>query len=204
METINYIIDYFNNFYGMLELFGSISSLICVYLAAKHNIWTWFWGTIGVICFGVLFYEYRLYSDTILQLVYFLPMQYFGYKLWQEVRNWDQTHVVLLKASTFKLHLFLIVVLAASTGYFMHNVLEANKSYPDALLAWLSVFGQFYLNRQYLQSWFLWIAVDVIGIWVYFTSELYITATLYVIFLIMACFGAIRWTSIYIRKQSNV
>ena len=66
MEIIMAIVTYFSGTWGMVELAGTIFSLICVYLAAKHNQWTWLFGALGVILFGALFFQFQLYSDAAL------------------------------------------------------------------------------------------------------------------------------------------
>lgn len=56
IETIiGTITAYFAGPLGMVELFATIFSAICVWLAVKHNIWTWFFGAIGVILLDTYF-----------------------------------------------------------------------------------------------------------------------------------------------------
>ena len=51
-----------------LELVGTIFNLVCVILAARRNIWNWPIGLIGVMLFGVLFYQINLYADVFEQV----------------------------------------------------------------------------------------------------------------------------------------
>jgi len=76
------ILAYFAGPIGKVELVATIASIICVWQATKQNIWTWFWGTIGVVLYGYVFYEVKLYSDMGLQLFYFLPLQFVGWYWW--------------------------------------------------------------------------------------------------------------------------
>ena len=82
MAILQIVIDYFNHFWGYIELAGSIATLICVYLAMKENIWTWVWGAIGVSFFGPLLWHYQLYSDAGLQILFYLPVQFIGFWWW--------------------------------------------------------------------------------------------------------------------------
>ena len=64
-----------------LELVGTIFNLVCVILAARRNIWNWPIGLIGVMLFGVLFYQINLYADVFEQ-VYYLITGISGWYLW--------------------------------------------------------------------------------------------------------------------------
>ena len=67
-----------------LELVGTIFNLVCVILAARRNIWNWPIGLIGVMLFGVLFYQINLYADVFEQ-VYYLITGISGWYLWARV-----------------------------------------------------------------------------------------------------------------------
>ena len=75
-----------------LELVGTIFNLVCVILAARRNIWNWPIGLIGVMLFGVLFYQINLYADVFEQ-VYYLITGISGWYLWARVgtnKNTDE------------------------------------------------------------------------------------------------------------------
>lgn len=195
------IFEYFSGFWGKIELAGTIASIICVYLATKHNQWTWFFGAIGVILFGVLFYHYKLYSDAGLQILFFLPMQVYGFIVWQRMAH-DANDFLVTKSFPNEeigdvfLWPFLVVIIFALSmvnGVVMDTYTDAALPYVDALTTWLSIFAQVLMIRKFWESWILWIVMDVIAIGVYTSRELYVVAGLYVIFLVMATMGLIKW-----------
>ena len=65
----------------------------------------------------------------------------------------------------------------------------------DAAVAALSVTAQFLMSRRHLQSWLLWIAVDVLAIGLFYTRDLVPTSALYAVFLGLAVAGYIQWRS---------
>jgi len=71
-----------------LEFFGTLFNLACVWLIARHNIWNWPIGIIGVIFFSALFYQIRFYSDLIEQ-VYYLLTGFYGWWVWLAHKNKD-------------------------------------------------------------------------------------------------------------------
>lgn len=189
------IIDYFSGFFGIVELTATAFSLLCVWLATKHNQWTWFFGAIGVILFGYLFYEFKLYSDAGLQLLFFLPVQLWGFLTWRNMASESGEANITLSLSTVAIGqiILAIITLAAINGWLMTTKTDASFPYADALTTWMSVFAQILMIRKYWQSWVLWVSMDLIAIGIYLQKELYVTSGLYVVFLVLATMGGIKW-----------
>jgi nicotinamide mononucleotide transporter len=55
------------------------------------------------------------------------------------------------------------------------------------------VLAQILLMRKKLETWYLWIAVDVLSVGIYVYKEVYLTAGLYVLFLGLAGTGLLAW-----------
>lgn len=187
------LILYFNHLWGYVELAGTLASLICVYLAIKQNIWTWFWGAIGVALFGPLFFHYLLYSDALLQILFFLPMQILGFYWWKKGKNNESIPVITLKKSSICWISLSIIGLSLLNGYYMYNFTDASFPFIDAFTTWLSVFAQTLMIKKYLESWVLWIGMDCIAIPVYFLKGIVVVSGLYVLFLILAILGYYSW-----------
>jgi nicotinamide mononucleotide transporter len=67
----------------------------------------------------------------------------------------------------------------------------------DALTTAICLCAQYLLNRKYVESWYCWIAADVIYIPLYFYKDLWLTSVLYAVFLVMANMGLARWLAVY-------
>ncbi|MCU0721217.1 MAG: nicotinamide riboside transporter PnuC [Pirellula sp.] len=63
----------------------------------------------------------------------------------------------------------------------------------DSLIAAASIIAQCLLAARYVENWRFWIAVDIVGIGLFAYKELYPTAVLYILFLVMAIWGDIAW-----------
>ena len=200
---MNTIIEYFNHTWGYVELAGSIATLICVWLAVKQNIWTWFWGAIGVCFFGPLLYHYQLYSDAGLQILFYLPVQFIGWYWWMKKgpNANDDLPVTSLSNASFTTILYGIVIAAGVTGYLMTTYTDASFPYWDALTTWMSVAAQILMIRKVLQSWYLWVAVDIISVPIYFSKGIIVWSGIYGIFLVLATMGGIAWYKSW--KETN-
>ena len=74
------MIDYLQK--NWLENLGILTSLICIWLNTKQNVWGWFWAIISSGIYGIIFYQARLFSDMGLQGVFIL-LSIYGWYAWQ-------------------------------------------------------------------------------------------------------------------------
>lgn len=189
------VLQYFSGFWGVIELLGTVFSLICVYLASKHNQWTWFFGALGVIFFGLLFYEFQLYSNAALQLLFFLPIQLWGFLHWRKLASEANNKSVTLSLSIMAVFAIVasIGILTGINGWLMSTYTDASFPFADAWATWMSVFAQILMIRKYWQSWAFWTTMNVGAIYLYFAKGLFVVSGLYVIFLIIATIGMFKW-----------
>jgi nicotinamide mononucleotide transporter len=81
----------------------------------------------------------------------------------------------------------------------IHNLLPSlfsePASYPflDAFTTVMSFAAQLLMAHKRLESWVLWIVVDVIGIGLYWEKDVAFIALLYAVFLLLACRGLYDW-----------
>ena len=204
-EIINVVVEYFNHPWGYIELIGTVASAICVWLAVKQNIWTWFWGAIGVGFFGPMFFHYNLYSDALLQILFFLPMQVVGWYWWMKKGPSHNNDLPVKTMSVTDNMSILMAILGLTflTGDYMANYTDASFPYIDALTTWMSVFAQILMIKKIVESWALWVAMDAIAIYVYFAKGLVVVSGLYVLFFVLATMGGIAWYK-SLQEQNNV
>lgn len=202
MDTIITLVsEYFAGPLGKIELLATISSLICVWLATKQNIWTWAFGAVGVILFGYLFFQYLLYSDAILQIFFYLPIQFVGWYMWKKgaIKDGAQT-VRRLSGWSAALITLGTVTATVLTGHVMATYTDASFPYADALTTWMSITAQLLMLKKYIENWAVWVSMDAIAIFIYAAKGLVVTSGLYVIFFFLAAWGGYLWLQQY-RKQ---
>ncbi len=186
-----------------LEIFGVVTGLISVWLTVRQNIWCWPTGIISVVAYGYLFFNIKLYADMGLQ-VFFLAAGVFGWYQWLHGgRDRSALKIGLLPAWQRWL------VVAASPGLIwvigrlLDVYTDASIPYWDSTISGLSILAQVLLDRKILENWYIWILVDVISIGVYVYKEIYLTAGLYLVFLVLACMGLLHWQAQYGRQRSG-
>lgn len=175
-----------------IEWIGTLTGFACVYLAARQNIWNWPISIISVICYCILFYEYKLYGDAALQL-YFLGTAIYGWYYWLKRKEEHKKPIVSLSATQIGLIAVAITVLSVLLGLFLDHFTDTNVPYIDGFCTAMSFAAQFLMTRKVLQNWVLWIIVDICYVPLYIYKDLMLTAVLYVMFLWIAVMGYLEW-----------
>lgn len=187
-----------------LEFTGTLFNLASVWLIAKRNIWTWPIATIGVILFGVLFYQIQLYADFFEQIYYFITGLW-GWYLWQTSRQKTEDNKVSIATNTYKANLYWVGGIAIAsiitTWLLIHLNIWMPRLFPepaslpgiDATTTVMSFAATILMIRRRVESWILWILVDIVAVWLYYYKEVPFIALLYLVFLGIAISGYITW-----------
>jgi nicotinamide mononucleotide transporter len=198
---MNTIIEYFSGPLGQLELLATVLLIANVYLLAKQKLLNYWFGLAGVLIYGYLFLQFQLYSDMMLQWLFYAPLQIVGYVMWKYGRTLgevasaglDSMKIVALGTTSRLSIIAAIITSAAILGFVMATNTDASFPYIDALTTTMSVAASILLLKKIWENWIIWIAMDLIAIPLYYTKEMYVTSGLYVIFLGLATYGAVTW-----------
>jgi nicotinamide mononucleotide transporter len=176
-----------------LEIEGAVTGLLCVWLLARQNIWNWPIGILNNILFIVLFWRAKLYADATLQVVFALLAAY-GLYQWLIVTA-PGVHLPIRRTTPREW-----IVLAVFVGLGQRAVFWGLSSHTDSPVpfwdatVWaLSLAATYGQARKLLESWLVWIAVDVISVPLYVGRNLYLTALLYFVFLCLCVQGYWSW-----------
>lgn len=176
-----------------LEIVAAIFGVVCVAFTIRRHMACWPTGLIQVLLYIVVFYRAKLYSDMGLQVV-FVVVQLYGWYLWAKGKREDhEVRVVRISRGEGSGWTAVAVVAGAGLGWSMARWTDASLPYWDASATVLSLIAQYLMGRKILESWLVWIAVDVLSIGIYAAKDLYVTLGLYVLFLGMATAGFFEW-----------
>ena len=176
-----------------VEWIAVACGLINVALIIRRSVWNYPFGFAMVVLYFFIFRDYRLYSDAALQ-VYFFAIQIYGVWNWLQGQGGDgRVTVVPLPRARFAAYLALTGVVWVVIAALMARYTDAAAPWQDAAVAALSVLAQFLLSRRHLESWLVWIAVDLLAIELFVSRGLTPTAALYGIFLCLAITGWFQW-----------
>ena len=182
---------------SLLETFGVITGILCVYLAAKNNIWSWPIAMISVVIYIFIFLEAKLYADTGLQF-YFLLMNLYGWYFWsRKSENQKKVPISAIKKKEIILSLIAVSVFTAGLGYLLKQGTDASFPFIDSFCTACSLVAQIFLARKVMENWLIWIFVDLIYVGVYLAKDLHLTAGMYALYIYIAAIGYIDWRKEY-------
>ena len=187
---------------------ATISGMICVVLAAKGKISNYWFGIINCIFYAYVAYGWRLYGEVMLNLLYFLPMQFVGLYYWSRKKNTNVNHNGIQVKFLSNTHRILLGVVCVS-GIIVYSLflkyLKGNIPWVDSTSTILSIVAMILMAKVYMEQWVLWIIVDVasIAMWVIVVfkqgSNDIGVLIMWSAFLINAIYGFYNW----IKLQNN-
>lgn len=203
MILILAITDWLKN-QSLLETSGVITGIICVYLAAKNNIWGWPVAIISVILYIFIFLEAKLYADTGLQ-VYFLIMNIYGWYFWsRKPVNEKKVPVTSISKREILLSIVAVIVFTLGLGSLLRQGTDASFPFIDSFCTACSLVAQIFLARKVMENWLIWIFVDIIYVGVYLAKDLNLTAGMYALYIYIAAAGYLDWRKEYKRSRVSI
>ena len=176
-----------------VEIIAAIFSLMGVAMAMYKNYLTFTISIIGTILYTYIFYNYQLYADAGLQIV-FIIQSIWGILYWKKDEEVGNKETVYLFGWLNSLYLFIAtIVVSIVMAYLLKQYTNASMPQLDAFLTSMSISATWLLTKKYRENWIYWIFADILYVGLFFYKEMHITAILYIIFLGMAINGWRKW-----------
>jgi nicotinamide mononucleotide transporter len=176
-----------------LEAVAVVFGIVSVYLSTQENIWSWPTALVNVALFSALFLRSGLYSDTGLQVVYFVLSLYGWYEWLYGGAGHTAITVSRTSGKTWIALGSIGVVAWALLGSITSRLPGTALPYVDAATTTVSLLAQWMMTRKLIENWLIWIAVDVVYVGMFIYKGLYLTAFNYGIYLALAVLGYIAW-----------
>jgi nicotinamide mononucleotide transporter len=182
-----------------LEVLAVLTSAGGTWLLARNSPLGWWIGLVGIVLYGFVFYQARLFAEIGLQVVYFVTSLQAIY-IW--LHGGDRKKQRPVSRIPPRQVLITLVLAALSLWGLYELLIHLRGAVPfwDALTTIMSLVAHIYLMFRIVENWYVWIAVNVIYIPLYASRGLYLTSALYVAFLVMAVYGLLNFQRLY-REQ---
>lgn len=179
------------------EWTAAIITAASVYLQTRENIWNWPTAIVSVVIYTFVYLKSGLYSAVGLQM-YFLVTSLYGWYHWQRGgAGRTVLHVTRTRARVWAWSAVLGVAFWFTAAAFTSRIEGVSFPYIDAGTTTLSLIAQWMITRKLLESWLLWIVVNVVYVPMLLAKGLYPTALLYVALLLLAVKGFVDWRRSY-------
>lgn len=198
-----------------LDWLAFVTSLIYVVLAARDNNWCWTFAAVATAVWAYQsFVVYRLVSDGLLQVFYFVMA---GVGLWRW--HWAKRHPapyakparpdilddeLLPQPATHRtirrmrpIHHLGVIAGSLLGGLFLGHAVSgfmaAAATYPDAITTVASVITTFLLVGRWLENWLYWVVIDLAYVWIYVSTGAALFAVMMGVNVVVAVYGFLNW-----------
>ena len=183
------------------ELLAVVLALAYLILAMKEKNTCWYAAFISTSIYLFLFWDVSLLMESALQIFY-LVMAVYGWWQWRQHASSQQDLVI--HCWPLKTHLLVIAgvgLLTVIFGYGLQANTQAVLPYLDSFTTWGAVVTTYMVTRKVLENWIYWIVIDGASVYLYIDRELYLTALLFMIYVVLVVIGFYQWSAIYKREQ---
>jgi len=175
-----------------IEIAAAGFGVIYIILAVKGNAWCWSFGIVSAILYIIFDLQLKYFLDAILQTYYVLA-GFYGWYLWMPTSG-QENEMRVASCSLKKITPFLLLgcLLTPVLGYVFSKV---GNSYPyiNAFTAVFSFIATYFTAKKILESWHIWVVVDLILVIQYFLKDAYVTSGFYLFLTAMAVYGYFEW-----------
>jgi nicotinamide mononucleotide transporter len=170
-----------------LEFIAAIASITGVWLGTTGKRITWPWWALSSALYMVFFYQVDLFASAALQIVFIIAA------IWGW-RDWAPTGAAPgYLSNRHRLFIGVATLIAVSALSPLLARAGAAATWSDAFLLVGSLVAQILMVYQKVETWVLWLIIDLAGTIQYAYLGYWFTAVLYALFTLVAIVGWKRW-----------
>lgn len=178
---------------SLVATIAVVFGVVSVWLNTRQNVLGWVTGLVNVGLYTFIFFRGQLYALMGLQ-VFFFVISLYGWYQW--IRGGQRHAGIAVSRIPVRLAAGLIAASVAGTaalGWALHVHTQDQQPYVDAGVSVVSMVGQWMMARKYLETWWLWIGVNLVSVPLFLVRAEYPTALQYTVFLGLAVSGLVQW-----------
>ena len=181
---------------GIISATTGVASVICT---GKGKLSAYTFGLVNSILYAIISYDAKLYGETMLNALYYVPMQFVGFYVWSKHMD-NNTKEVEKRHMTWNGRIILLFAIIISTylyGLLLKHLGDA-MPFIDSFTTASSVIALIISVGMYAEQWWVWVAIDIFSVymwWCNFTSGSDNMATLlmWIVYLGNAIIMLIKW-----------
>ena len=184
----NYIVQ------NWIEITAVVLAIFYLVLAVKQNILCWVCGIISSVLYFFIMSSAGLYMEAYLQIFYVF-MGFYGWSQWKTKTSNTSNFVV--NTWNKSQHLFatsMVLMLSIISATMLRFFTDAALPFLDALVTWGAVVATYMVAKKLLENWIYWLVIDSISIFLFISRDLFPTAFLFGIYIIIIIYGYRSWS----------
>ena len=184
---------------NLMGIISSTTGVACVVCTGKGKLSAYIFGLVNSILYAIIAYKAKLYGETMLNALYYVPMQFIGFYIWNKNMNSD-THEVNKKYMTNHGRIFLLLSVLMATYLYglVLRCLGDAMPFVDSFTTVSSVVAMIISVKMFAEQWWIWVAVDIFSIYMWWCnfqsgSDNMATLLMWIVYLGNAIIMLVRW-----------
>ena len=184
---------------SLLGIFSSVSGVACVVCTGKGKLSAYVLGLVNSVLYAIISYQASLYGETMLNALYYVPMQFVGFYVWSKHMDQETGEVVKkrMRPAGFAIMCGVIAVATVLYGLLLAKLGDA-MPFVDAFTTVCSVAAMIISVRMFAEQWWIWIVVDVFSVYMWWCdfsrgSDNMATLLMWAVYLGNAVIMLIKW-----------
>ena len=177
-----------------IEIIAVFTAILYLVLAVRQNILCWLaWIMSSCLYFFIMFHA-NLYMESLLQIFY-IVMGIYGWSQWKKGDSKRAFEVNTMSVNDHIKIISVILFLSILFGFILGQFTDAALPFWDSLTTWGAVLTTYLVAKKFLENWIYWFVIDFISVFLFISRDLYLTAGLFFVYLIIIFFGYRSWKS---------
>lgn len=194
---------------SLMGIISAVTGVICVICTGKGKLSCYFFGLINCVLYAIISYKATYYGETMLNALYYVPMQFVGFYVWVKNMN-NETLEVNKRHMSWKLRIVSLLGMALATviyGYILKYLGDA-MPFVDSFTTMSSVVAMIVSVGMFAEQWVIWVAVDVFTVYMWLInylngSENIATLLMWLVYLVNAVIMLIKWEKEVYKNKSK-
>lgn len=184
---------------NIMGIISAVSGVACVVLTGKGKLSAYAFGLINSILYGIIAFNAKLYGETMLNILYYVPMQFIGFYIWNKHMNEENHEVTKLHMSNKTRLIWLLAIITGTVAYgYILKCLGDTMPFIDSFTTVSSVIAMIVSVKMFAEQWWIWIAVDIFSVYMWWCnfsvgSDNIATLLMWIIYLGNAIIMCIKW-----------
>lgn len=183
----------------LMGIISSTTGVACVVCTGKGKLSAYIFGLINSILYAIIAYKATLYGETMLNALYYVPMQFVGFYIWNKNMN-SETHEVAKRHMKNSGRMILLLSILMATYFYglVLRYLGDAMPFVDSFTTVSSVVAMIVSVKMFSEQWWIWVAVDIFSVYMWWCdfqsgSDNMATLLMWVVYLGNAIIMLIRW-----------
>lgn len=194
----------------VMGMISAVTGVACVVCTGKGKLSAYIFGLVNTILYAIISYQAALYGETMLNALYYAPMQFVGFYVWKKHIN-QETQEVEKRRMNWKNRIILLISILGFTYLYglLLDYLKDAMPFVDSFTTVSSVIAMVISIKMFAEQWWIWAVVDAFSVYMWCCdfssgSDNMATFLMWVIYLANAFIMLYRWEKEAVLKQRKI